>query len=113
MRILICAAAIALLAGCASAPSGPGKPTVTATTAKKPGPYAMCVLHGWQESRTSPVMSRTAGGYRLVIGTPDQSDDILVITEKGSGSSVQLYHRKSWVPGAWRSATDVAVKECL
>lgn len=113
MRVTIGAAIFVLLAGCASSNPGDSRSTVSFNTSKKPGPYVLCVLSKWRESRTKPVMSEIADGYRLVIGTPEQVDDMLEVAKAGNGTSVQFYHRASWVPGLWRASSDVAVRECL
>ncbi|MCE6983702.1 hypothetical protein EI534_41415, partial [Pseudomonas frederiksbergensis] len=65
MRILIGAVAVAVLAGCVStADLEQNKPSITASTAKDPKRYALCVFPKWQASRTDASMAETEDGYR-------------------------------------------------
>jgi uncharacterized lipoprotein YajG len=114
MRIFIGALAVALLAGCAS-PSDlrSGTPTVSTVTTKNPKAYALCVFPQWQDARSEAAMSETQNGYRLLIAASGQSDELLDITAKGTGSSVRFYQRVAWLPGFGRAAVESAVKSCL
>lgn len=113
MQTVIASMVFVLLVGCTTSSIGDGQPTLSLTTNKQPAPYILCVLPKWQESSAQPVMSQITGGYRLVLGSADRTDDILVVTGRDGGSSVNLYHRPSFVPGLWRGSVDVAVRNCL
>lgn len=114
MRILIGVVGLALLAGCVS-PSDlkANIPTIKATTEKSPRQYALCVYPRWQDARSEASMSETQDGYRIVIGAMNLTDELLEVSRKGAGSSVEFYQRLAWMPGVGRSAIEQAVKSCL
>nr|WP_150643754.1 lipoprotein [Pseudomonas fluorescens] len=114
MRILIGAVAVAMLAGC-STPSDlkSGKSTISASTAKTPKQYALCVLPRWQDARSGASMSETTSGYRLLVGNDMTTDELLEVNRSASGSSVALYQRMAWSPGYGRSEIERSVRDCL
>jgi hypothetical protein len=114
MRILIGALAVALLSGCV----GPGDlarndPSFSATTAKDPKRYALCVFPKWQDARTDASMSETENGYRLLIASNNMADEMLDIVKTAKGSSVVLHQRMAWSMMPGRSAVESAVRSCL
>jgi outer membrane biogenesis lipoprotein LolB len=114
MRLLISALAVALLAGC-STPSDlkSGGATITATTAKQPKQYALCVMPKWQDARSGASMSETEKGYRLLVSTNTTAEELLEVNQSSGGSNVALYQRLSWAPGYGRAAIEKAVRDCL
>lgn len=114
MRILIAAVGLVVLAGCVSPSDLKGNtPTTVATTKKSPKAYALCVFPKWQDARSEAVMSETADGYRLVIGSMQLTDELLEVKRTPAGSSVTFYQRVAWMPGVGRSAVEESVKSCL
>ncbi|CAI8941802.1 hypothetical protein [Pseudomonas donghuensis] len=114
MRILIGAVAVALLAGCVStADLEQNKPSITASTAKDPKRYALCVFPKWQASRTDASMAETEDGYRLWVAGNNMADELLDIRKTASGSSVTLRQRMAWSAMPGRSGIEAAVRSCL
>lgn len=114
MRILIAAVAMVVLAGCVSpADLELNKPTISATTAKEPKRYALCVFPRWQSIRTDSAMAETESGYRLWAASNNLTDELLDVTKTSSGSSVVLRQRMPWSAMWGRSGMEQAVRSCL
>ncbi|MCF5232424.1 MULTISPECIES: hypothetical protein [unclassified Pseudomonas] len=114
MRILIAAAAVAMLAGCLSPGDLESKaPSIAVSSTKDPKKYAFCVFPKCQDARIDVTMSETEYGYRLVAASNNMTDELLSIRKVSSGSSVKLFQRLAWGPGWGRSDIEKAVRDCL
>lgn len=114
MRILIAAVVGVMLAGCmAPGDLKKNEPTISASTAKTPKKYALCVFPKWQEERSTSTMSETENGYRLIVATDISADEVLEITSFSGGSKVALYQRMPWAKMLGRGAIEDAVRNCL
>lgn len=114
MRFFVGAVAVALLAGCVSPGDLESKhPSISASTAKDPKRYALCVLPRWQDARSDVTMSETEYGYRLIAATNNMTDELLSIRKTSKGSAVKLYQRMAWAPGYGRGDMEQAVRGCL
>lgn len=114
MRILIAAVAVAMLAGCVSPGDLESKaPSISASSAKDPKKYALCVFPKWQDARSDVTMSETEYGYRLIAASNNMTDELLSIRKVSNGSSVKLFQRLAWGPGWGRSDMEKAVRNCL
>lgn len=112
--VAIFAASTLLLAGCYSPNSLIQKgPTFSATTAKSPKKYALCVFPQWQESRPDATMSETETGYRLISGNDMNTNEILQIAKNTSGSSVKFYQRAYLDFGSGKEIALRSSKACL
>jgi uncharacterized lipoprotein YajG len=114
MRLFVGAVAVALLAGCVSPGDLESKdPSISASTAKDPKRYALCVLPRWQDARSDVSMSETEHGYRLIAASSNMTDELLSIKRTSKGSTVRLYQRMAWAPGYGRGDMEQAVRNCL
>ncbi|UVM02033.1 hypothetical protein LOY41_12320 [Pseudomonas atacamensis] len=114
MKLIVGALAVAVLAGCSS-PGDVKKndPSISASTNKSAKKYALCVFPKWQEQRSTSTMSETENGYRLVVATDMMTDEVLEVSNAGTGSKVALYQRLPWSKMWGRAALEAAVRECL
>lgn len=116
MRILICAAGLALLGGCASVADTRSNPPLLTLTSQKPAQnIAECIRDSWQ---STTVLGASIGGIlqtsgnRYSILAPDAQAPLhLVDVEPVNGGSMVSYHfYRTWQSPLER-VTD-AVKAC-
>ncbi|RON88425.1 hypothetical protein [Pseudomonas fluorescens] len=113
-RFFIGGLALSFLAGCVSPGDLESKDaSISASTAKDPKRYALCVLPKWQDARSDVTMSETEYGYRIIVATNNMTDELLSIRKTSNGSAVKLYQRMAWAPGYGRGDMEKAVRGCL
>ncbi|MFF7710775.1 hypothetical protein [Pseudomonas sp. NPDC007930] len=101
MRPLLPLAALALLAGCASAPN---QPSLTLTTHKTPEAFTACVLPKLEGDALHPTLQQTARNYRIVVPSSLAADKVIDAYKAADGGKVFVYERSVLSGGLSRVA---------
>ena len=102
--------ALALLAGCVSAPN---QPTHTLHTQKTPEQYTQCLMPVLQDRQLVPTLSQSQRHYRIVVSSAVAADNVIEAYKVPTGGKVFLYERRLLASSFTPSRFEQAAQECL